>query len=241
MWKPFDLDPNKKYPVISQVYPGPQTETVWSDFTVLDRYNNTALAQRGFIVVCMGHRGASPTRGKAYASYGYGNLRDYPIDDDRYGLQQPASRYTFIDSTRVGIVGHSGGALMSLVAMCTYPDFYKVAIASSGNYDNYIYHRNWGEYYQGIGEDNSFSVKTAMELAPNLKGKLLLVTGESDKNVNPSNTYRMLDALIKANKNFDMLVLPGQDHHYEGVYKAYFERKKRDYFSKYLLNRSADN
>ncbi|WP_163713278.1 prolyl oligopeptidase family serine peptidase [Mangrovibacterium lignilyticum] len=241
MWKPFDFDPNKKYPIISQVYPGPFTETVWTDFTVLDRYNNTALAQRGFIVVCMGHRGGSPVRSKAYASYGHGNLRDYPLEDDKYGLEQLARRFSFIDSTRVGIVGHSGGALMSVVAMCTYPDFYKVTVASSGNYDNYIYHRNWGEFYQGIGEDNSFSVKTAMELAPGLKGKLLLVTGESDDNVNPSNTYRMVDALIKANKGFDMMVLPGQNHHYEGPYKAYFEKCKRDYFSKYLAGRQANN
>ena len=234
MWKPFDFDPDKKYPVISQVYPGPQTETVWTGFTVLDRYNNTALAQRGFIVVCMGHRGASPSRGRAYASYGYGNLRDFPVEDDKYGLEQLARRYRFIDSTKVGIVGHSGGALMAVVAMCTYPDFYKVAVASSGNYDNSIYHRNWGEYYQGIGEDHVFSVKTAMELAPGLKGKLLLVTGESDDNVSPSNTYRMVDSLIKANKDFDLLVLPGQSHHYEGGYKSYFEKRKRDYFSDYL-------
>ncbi|RKD92546.1 DPP IV N-terminal domain-containing protein [Mangrovibacterium diazotrophicum] len=241
IWKPFDFDPNEKYPVVSQVYPGPFTETVWTNFTVLDRYNNTALAQRGVIVVCMGHRGSAPHRGKAYSSYGHGNLRDYPIADDKYGLEQLARRYNFIDSTRVGIVGHSGGALMSVVAMCTYPDFYKVAVASSGNYDNYIYHRNWGEYYQGIGEDNSFSVKTAMELALNLKGKLLLATGESDINVNPANTYRMVDALIKAEKDFDLLVLPGQGHHFEGPYKTYFENRKRDYFTKYLINRHSGN
>ncbi len=123
---------------------------------------------------------------------------------------------------------------MAVTAMCTYPDFYKVAVASSGNYDNTIYTKNWGEYYQGIGEDLKFHVKTPMELAKNLKGKLMLVTGESDTNVNPSNTYRMVDAFVKANKDFDLLVLPGQDHHYQGVYNTYFERKKRDYFTKHL-------
>ncbi len=237
MWKPFDFDPNKKYPIISQVYPGPFTDTVWPDFTVLDKYQNAALAQRGFIVVCFGHRGSSPTRNKAYASYGFGKLRDYPLADDKNGIEQLARRFSFIDSTRVGITGHSGGAFMAVTAMCTYPDFYKVAVASSGNYDNTIYHKNWGEYYQGIGEDLKFHVKSPMELAPNLKGKLLLVTGESDTNVNPSNTYRMVDALVNADKDFDLLVLPGQDHHYEGVYNHYFERKKRDYFTTYLKNK----
>ncbi len=234
MWKPFDFDPNKKYPIISQVYPGPFTETVWTDFTVLDKYQNAALAQRGFIVVCFGHRGSSPIRNKAYASYGFGNLRDYPLADDKYGIEQLARRYSFIDSTRVGILGHSGGAFMAVTAMCTYPDFYKVAVASSGNYDNTIYHKNWGEYYQGIGEDLQFKVKSPMELAGNLKGKLLLVTGESDTNVNPSHTYRMVDALVHADKNFDLLVLPGQEHHYLDAYNNYFERRKRDYFTKYL-------
>lgn len=237
MWKPDNFDPNKKYPIISQVYPGPFTETVWTDFTVLDKYQNTALAKRGFIVVCFGHRGSSSIRNKAYSSYGFGNLRDYPLADDKYGLEQLASKYSFIDLTKVGIVGHSGGAFMAVTAISTYPDFYKVAVASSGNYDNALYHKNWGEYYQGIGEDLKFKVKTPMELVSNFKGKLLLVTGESDQNVNPFHTYRMVDALIKADKNFDLLIMPGQSHHYTGVYDDYFERRKRDYFSEYLLDK----
>ncbi|MEO8254465.1 MAG: prolyl oligopeptidase family serine peptidase [Flavobacterium sp.] len=164
-------------------------------------------------------------------------LRDYPLADDKYGLEQLARKYAFIDLSKVGIVGHSGGAFMAVTAMCTYPDFYKVAVASSGNYDNTLYHKNWGEYYQGIGEDLQFKVKTPMELVSSFKGKLLLVTGESDQNVNPSHTYRMVDALIKADKDFDLLVIPGQDHHYIGVYDDYFERRKRDYFSDYLLGK----
>lgn len=113
MWKPYDFDPSKKYPIVSQVYPGPQTETVWTDFTVLDRYNNTALAQRGIIVVCFGHRGGSPFRDKAYATYGYGNLRDYALADDNGGLEQLGRKYSFIDTNRVGIFGHSGGGMMA--------------------------------------------------------------------------------------------------------------------------------
>ena len=237
MWKPYDFDPSKEYPIVSQVYPGPQTETVWTDFTVLDRYNNTALAQRGIIVVCFGHRGGSPFRDKAYATYGYGNLRDYALADDKYGSEQLGREYAFIDTNRVGIFGHSGGGMMAFAAICTYPDFYKVAVASSGNHDNRIYNRTWGETYQGIGDDHKFTVKTNQELAKYLKGHLLLVTGEVDNNVHPANTFRVANELILQGKDFDLLVLPGQGHGYDGPYKAYFEKKKRDYFSKYLLNK----
>lgn len=234
MWKPFDFDPTRKYPVISQVYPGPQTETVWSEFTVLDRYNNTSLAQNGFVVVCMGHRGGSPYRSKVYYTYGYNNLRDYALEDDRAGIRQLGARYAFIDTGRVGIFGHSGGGMMAAAAICTYPDFYKVAVASSGNHDNRIYNRTWGETYQGIDSAFSFQVKLNQDLAKKLKGRLLLVTGEVDANVHPGNTYRMVNALIQAEKEFDMLVLPGQSHGYEGMYKSYFQQRLRNYFKQYL-------
>lgn len=235
MWKPYDFDPAKKYPVISQVYPGPFTETVWNDFTVFDHYHNAALAQRGFIVVVFGHRGSSPYRSKAYNVYGYGNLRDYALADDKAGLEHLAAKYPFIDLRHVGIVGHSGGGFMAATAIMTYPDFYKAAVASSGNYDNRIYHRSWGENYQGIsGDKAAFSVKTTAELAGRLKGHLLLVTGDADQNVHPANTQRLVEALIQANKDFDLLVLPGQDHHYDAIHQQYFERRKRDFFEKWL-------
>lgn len=234
MWKPFDFDSTKTYPVVSQVYPGPHTETVWTDFTVFDRYNNTALAQRGIVVVCMGHRGGTPVRNKAYASYGYGNIRDFALEDDKYGLEQLCRKYSYMDSTRVGIFGHSGGAMMAAAAICTYTDFYKVAVASSGNYDNHIYNRNWVESYHGVDNNFKLTIGTNMDLIPNLKGKLLLVTGDSDANVHPAHTYRLIDALIKNNKDFDLLILPSQSHSYENYYKSYFERRKRDFFSKYL-------
>ncbi len=232
MWKPFNFDPNKKYPVISQVYPGPQIETVWRDFTVLDKYNNTSLAQLGFVVVCVGHRGGSPSRNAAYYKYGYGNLRDNAIDDDKHALEQLGAKYTFMDMGKVGMFGHSGGGMMTVAAMCKYPDLYRVGVASSGNHDNRIYHRNWGETYQG------FNAKMPLnqDLAKQLKGHLMLVTGEVDENVNPANTYRMVDALIKADKDFDLLVLPGQNHTYEGAAKSYFQKRLRAYFAKYLMN-----
>ena len=182
----------------------------------------------------MGHRGGSPYRDKAYATYGYGNLRDYPLADDICGIRQLGRRFSFIDTTRVGIVGHSGGGMMAVAAICTYPDFYKVAVASSGNHDNRIYNRTWGETYQGIGDNNRFHVDLNQDLVGNLKGRLLLVTGEVDQNVHPAQTLRLVNALILKNKDFDMLILPNQGHHYEGPYGTYFEKKKRDYFTRYL-------
>jgi len=231
IWKPFDFDPNKKYPVISQVYPGPQIETVWNDFTVLDKYNNAALAQLGFIVVAVGHRGNSPIRNAAYYKYGYGNLRDNAIDDDKYALEQLAERYSYFDLTKLGIFGHSGGGMMTVAAMCKYPDFYKVGVASSGNHDNRIYNRTWGETYQGLEKKMPIN----QDLAKDLKGHLMLVTGEVDENVNPANTYRLVDALIRADKDFDLMVLPGQSHSYEGEAKTYFQKRLRAYFAKYLI------
>lgn len=231
MWKPFDFDPSKKYPVISQVYPGPQIETVWREFTVLDRYNNTALAQLGFIVVCMGHRGNSPLRNAAYYKYGHGNLRDYALEDDKYGLEQLARRYTFMDSTRVGIFGHSGGGMMTVAAMGIYPDFYKAGVASSGNHDNMLYNRFWGESYQGFEQPYTNNET----LAGHIKGPLMLVAGESDANVNPAQTMRMADALIRADKDFELLILPGQSHTYEGIYKTYYERRLRAFFARHLM------
>lgn len=235
MWKPFDFNPMKKYPIISQVYPGPFTDTVWPDFQLVDKYHNYLLAQAGFIVVVMGHRGSSPYRCKSYATYGYGRLRDYALEDDVYGLRQLCRRYHYIDSTRVGITGHSGGAMMAVTALCTYPDFYKAAVASSGNYDNYIYNRFWGETYQGIASDTAkFHVDTVQELIPRLQGSLLLVTGESDQNVHPAHTMRVVDALIRNDKPFEMLVLPAQGHHFEEPYQSYFDRRKISFFRKAL-------
>ena len=250
MWKPADFDPNKKYPIISSVYPGPFFEYVNTSFRVDDSYN-MRLAQLGFIVVAMGHRGGSPMRGKFYHRYGYGKLRDYPLADDKYAIEQLADRYAYIDLSKVGIFGHSGGGFMSTAALCTYPDFYTAAVSSAGNHDNNIFNRGWSEIYHGVkeavktvkgkdGQDStvytySCKVPTNMELAKRLKGHLLLVTGDMDKNVHPANTLRMVDALIKAKKNFEMIVLPGNGHGFGGKADAFFERKLWYHFAKYLL------
>ena len=254
MWKPFDFDSTKHYPIISSVYPGPFYEYVPTQFDFIHG-RNTQLAQLGLIVIAVGHRGGSPMRGKYYHTYGFGNLRDYPLADDKYAIEQLADCYPYIDATRVGIFGHSGGGFMATAAICTYPDFYKAAVSAAGNHDNYIYNKWFTETHNGATEEKKvvkdsvngdrteytykFRVNTNIDLAKNYKKGLLLVTGDMDDNVHPAHTYRMIDALIKAGKNFDMLVLPGQDHGFSGAAELFFERKLWAHFAKYLLGDSS--
>lgn len=244
MWKPFDFDSTRHYPIISYVYPGPTQDALPVDFSITGN-DNCALAQVGFIVVNIGHRGGTPLRGRAYHTFGYGNLRDYPLADNKFALEQLADRHPFVDINRVGIFGHSGGAFMSVAALCTYPDFYKAAVATSGNHDNNIYNQAWGETFHGVheevkkGKDSTVTftskIPTNMELAKNLKGHLLIVTGEVDNNVHPAHTYRMVDALLKAGKHFEMYVLPGQNHMYKGAADVFMRRKLWFHFAKHLL------
>ena len=244
IYKPFDFDSTKKYPIIQYVYPGPQTEAVnkaWGKG--MDRIDR--LAQVGFVVVTVGNRGGHPSRSKWYHNYGYGNLRDYGLSDKKAAVEQLADRYKFIDINRVGIHGHSGGGFMSTAAMLVYPDFFKVAVSNAGNHDNAIYNRWWSEKHHGVKEvisekgDTSFvySIEKNPELAKNLKGHLLLTHGDIDNNVHPANTIRVVNALIRANKRFDMLILPGQRHGY-GDMTEYFFWRMADYFREHLLEGS---
>jgi len=247
MYKPYDFDSTKVYPLIEYVYPGPQTEAVNKSFSV--SMNRTdRIAQVGFIVVTLGNRGGHPDRSKWYHNYGYGNLRDYGLADKKHVAEQLADKYSFIDIDKVGIFGHSGGGFMSTAAMLVYPDFYKVAVSSSGNHDNTIYNSWWSETHHGvkeeIDEDGKVSYKYDIDknqsLAGNLKGKLLLTTGDIDNNVHPGLTIRMAEALIKANKRFDFMMMPGQRHGY-GDMTEYFFWLTADYFSKHLLGVEATN
>ncbi|MDE7129642.1 MAG: DPP IV N-terminal domain-containing protein, partial [Alistipes sp.] len=244
MYKPFDFDPSKKYPIIEYVYPGPQTEAVNESWSIgMNRIDR--LAQIGFIVITVGNRGGHPDRSKWYHNYGYGNLRDYGLKDKVVAAQQLAARHSFIDINRVGIHGHSGGGFMSTAAILMYPDFFKAAVSCAGNHDNRIYNRWWSEKHHGIKEEVSesgdttfvYKISTNPELASRLKGHLLLVHGDMDDNVHPGNTIRVVDALIKANKRFDMLILPGQ-HHGFGSMNEYFFWKMADYFADHLLGSS---
>jgi dipeptidyl aminopeptidase/acylaminoacyl peptidase len=241
MYKPFDFDSTKKYPVIEYVYPGPQTEAVNKSFSRgMDRTDR--LAQLGFIVLTMGNRGGHPSRSKWYHNYGYGNLRDYGLADKKACAEQLADRYPFIDINRIGIHGHSGGGFMSTAAMLVYPDFFKVAVSSSGNHDNSVYNRWWSEKHNGVKEivsdknDTSFqySIDKNQTLVKNLKGHLMLSTGDIDNNVHPANTIRVMNALIKANKRFDLVMLPGQRHAYTDM-TEYFYWRMADYFTEYLM------
>ncbi len=241
LYKPYDFNPERKYPIIAYVYPGPQTEAVGKSFSSrMDRTDR--LAQLGFIVITIGNRGGHPDRSKWYHNFGYGNLRDYGLADKKTTIEQLAARYDFIDIDKVGIFGHSGGGFMSTAAMLVYPDFFKVAVSSSGNHENNIYNRWWSEKHHGVKEIVNKKGETKFEykidknpdIAKNLKGKLLITTGDIDNNVHPANTIRLAQALIKANKRFDYFVFPGQRHGY-GNMTEYFFWLRADYFVEHLL------
>ncbi len=244
MYKPFDFDSTKVYPIVDYVYPGPQVEAVYYPFTRMS-VRTDRLAQAGFIVISVGQRGGHPSRSKWYHNYGYGNMRDYPLADHKYAIEQLANRHPFIDIDRVGIHGHSGGGFMSTAAICQYPDFFKVAVSCAGNHDNTIYNRWWSETHHGVKEtvsekgDTTFVYKigTNPEIAKNLKGHLLLVHGDIDDNVHPGNTTRVVNALIRAGKRFDMLMLPQQRHSF-GDMNEYFYWRMVDYFSEHLKGQS---
>lgn len=241
MYKPFDFDPNKKYPIIEYVYPGPQTEAVNKAFTK-SMDNTDRLAQLGYIVVSVGNRGGNPARSKWYHTFGYGNLRDYGLADKKAAVEQLAARHNFIDASRVGITGHSGGGFMSTAAMLVYPDFFKAAVSKAGNHDNSIYNRWWSEKHHGVKEvidskgDTTFtySIDKNPELAANLKGHLMIMTGDIDNNVHPANTIRLANELMKAGKRFEFVILPGQRHAF-GDLTEYAFWKLADHFNRYLI------
>lgn len=245
MWKPFDFDPKKHYPIIANVYPGPQTESVSSTFSATA--SNQRLAQLGFIVIQIGNRGGNPKRSNAYHSYGYYNLRDYGLADKKAGIEELALRYPWIDVDKVGIYGHSGGGFMTAAALMLppYNTFFKVGVSSSGNHDNNVYNQNWSEQHHGLKEVKElkdgdwvtkFEIKvpTNAELAANLKGSLMLVHGDMDNNVHPAGTVRLVNALIKANKRFELMIMPGKPHGF-GDMQGYFTNRMFEYFCEHLL------
>ena len=241
MYKPFDFDSTRTYPIIDYVYPGPQVEATVYPFSRMG-VRTDRLAQAGFIVVTVGNRGGHPSRSKWYHNFGYGNLRDYGLADQKAAIIQLADRCKFIDINRVGIHGHSGGGFMSTAAILQYPDFFKAAVSCAGNHDNRIYNRWWSETHHGVKEvvsekgDTTFvyNIRTNEEIAGQLKGHLMLVHGDIDNNVHPGNTLRVVDALIRAGKRFDMLMLPQQRHGF-GDMDEYFYWRMVDYFSRNLL------
>jgi dipeptidyl-peptidase 4 len=240
LYKPFDFDPDRKYPLIEFVYPGPQTESVNKTFS--PKGPNVPLAQLGFIVIEVGARGGSPQRDKWYDSYGYGNLRDYGLADKVVAAERLAAIHPYIDLNRVGMWGHSGGGFMTAAAMMQYPDFFKAGWSESGNHDNIVYNRDWSEKYHGVREEMQkdgtekfiYEIDKNSELARNLKGHLMLTTGDMDENVSMVNTMRVANALIKADKRFEIQVYPGMRHSYMPIV-SYVDMARGDFFAHWLL------
>ncbi|HKJ32760.1 MAG TPA: DPP IV N-terminal domain-containing protein [Balneolales bacterium] len=235
LFKPTNFNPNKKYPVIDYIYPGPQTGSVrsWG----FDVSMHQAMAELGFIIVEENALG-TPGRSKAFQDYWYGNMHDNGLPDQVAMIKQLAKRYSWININKVGIWGHSGGGFASTDAMFSYPNFFKVAVSESGNHDNRNYEANWGDKYQGLlkmqGDTSNYASQANENYAKNLKGHLLLACGLMDDNVPPSNTLLVANALIKANKNFDMFIIPNAHHGY-GYARDYFRNRRWAYFVKYLL------
>ena len=237
-YKPSKLDESKKYPIINNIYPGPQGGSVGGNWGFSPaRGDCQALAELGFAVVQIEGMG-NPGRSKKFHDFYYANMGDNTLPDQIAGMKQLAQKYSWIDLDRAGIWGHSGGGFATADAMFRYPDFFKVGISESGNHDNREYEDDWGERYQGLLTKNSdgstnYDDQANQNIAKNLKGHLLLAHGTMDDNVPPYNTLLVVDALIKANKDFDLLLLPNQHHGY-GSASLYMMRRRWDYFVRYL-------
>jgi dienelactone hydrolase len=229
VFRPSYLREDKKYPVIEFIYAGPWTASVPKSFRTASP--TQALAELGFIVVQIDGMGL-PTRSKAFHDASHENHADAGLPDRMAWLKALAAKHKYVDLTRVGIYGHSGGGYSSLRALLDYPDFYKVAVSSSGNHDPRGYDYGYTEQWMGL-MGKHYEKQSNVTDAHKLKGKLLLMTGESDTNVYASlHTWKVVDALIKADKDFDLLVIPGRNH---GIDSPYVTRKRYDFFVKHLL------
>lgn len=233
IWKPSTFNPAKKYPVIDQSYTGPHTFMYPRNFVSAMARSNQALAELGFIVITVDGMGTA-NRSKAFHNVSYKNMGKN-LEDHRLAILQLGRNNSWIDTTRVGIFGHSAGGFDAGHAVLEYPDFYKVAVASSADHDFRMEKDWWPEMYMGWPVDSSYHQVSNITMAGRLKGKLLITHGGIDENVNPSATFKLAEALIKANKEFDMLILPSQRHGYQGVYNDYFTKKKWNYFVEHLL------
>ena len=241
LFRPTNFDPGKKYPIINNAYPGPQSGSVGSRAFTVARGDKQALAELGFVVVSIDGTG-TPNRSKAYTDAYYGAMgRDNTIPDQIAGMKELAKKYSWIDIDKAAMWGHSGGGFITADALlrAPYNDFFKVGIAESGNHDQRQYEDDWGERYQGPliknpdGTDN-YTIEATQSQAAGLKGHLFLIHGTMDNNVPPYNTLLVADALINANKEFDLLLIPNSGHGYTPA--NYVMRRRWDYFVKYLLD-----
>ncbi len=237
MYRPTNFDPSRKYPVINYIYPGPQSGSVGSRSFRPSRGDKQALAELGFIVVEVDAMG-TPMRSKSYHAAYYGDMGDNGLPDQITMIEQLAARYPYMDLDHVGIYGHSGGGFAAADAIMRYPDFYHVAVSQAGNHDNRLYEDDWGEKWQGLLEEyedgtTNYDNQANQLLAENLEGKLLIAHGTMDSNVPPYNTLAVVDALIAANKDFDLILFPNRRHGFGN--EPYMMRRRWDYFVRHLL------
>ena len=233
LWKPTNFDPMKSYPVLDATYTGPHTQVFPKSFDRAISYQD--MAELGFLVVAVDGLGTAG-RSKAFKNVSYKNMGDN-LRDHVLVIKYLGQQHTWVDTTRVGIFGHSAGGFDAGHAMLAFPEFYKVAVASSGDHDFRMEKAWWPEMYMGWPVDSTYNEVSNITMAGNLKGKLLLVHGGIDDNVNPSATFKFAEALIKAGKQFDMLIIPSQRHGYTGKYSDYFTKKRWNYFIKNLMGK----
>jgi dipeptidyl aminopeptidase/acylaminoacyl peptidase len=237
LFRPADFDAAKRYPIVDFVYPGPQTGSCGERSFAAAHKDLQSLAELGFVVVCIDGMG-TPNRSKSFHDALYGDMADNTIPDQVAGIQELAAKFPWIDAKRVGIYGHSGGGAAAAAAMFHFPDFFKVGVSESGNHDNRVYEDDWAEKWIGLLKKNAdgttnYDSQANQNSAMNLKGRLLLIHGTMDDNVPPNNTLLVVDALIEANKDFDLLMIPNAKHSYEAA-TPYVTRRRWDYFVRYL-------
>lgn len=228
--RPLNFDPSKKYPVIENIYAGPHSSFVPKSFRAT--YGNmNSLAELGFIVIQIDGMGTS-NRSKAFHNVAWKNIKDAGFPDRILWMKAAAEKYLFMDISRVGVYGTSAGGQSATGALLFHPDFYDVAVSACGCHDNRMDKIWWNEQWMGWPVDQSYIESSNVENAGLLKGKLLLINGEMDNNVDPASTTQLVNALIKAEKDFDYLLVPGMLHNSGGEYG---ERRRMDFFVKHLL------
>ncbi len=237
MFRPTNFDPAKKYPIINNIYPGPQTGSVGSRSFSAARGDAQAIAELGFIVVQIDGMG-TPWRSKRFHAAYYGDMGDNTLPDQVAGMKELAARFPWIDIERAGIYGHSGGGFATAAAMFKYPDFFKVGVSQAGNHDNRVYEDDWAEKWQGLLQKNpdgttNYDSQANQNFARNLKGKLLLAHGSMDANVPFYSTLLVVNELIRFNKDFDLIIFPNRGHGFGN--EPYMVRRRWDYFVKHLL------
>jgi dipeptidyl aminopeptidase/acylaminoacyl peptidase len=231
IWRPTNFDPKKKYPVVENIYTGPQGAFVPKTFAAF-RHQQQAIAELGFITVFVDGRGTA-LRSRAFRDFSHKNLGQGSGGDDHIAVfKQMAAKYPYMDLTRVGVWGHSAGGYDSTHAILSHPEFYKVAVSSAGCHDNRMDKATWNEQWMGWPVDKHYEEQSNYTLAKNLRGKLFISHGDVDENVPLPATLKLVDALINANKDFDFLIMTGRTHGYGN--DPYYVRRRMDYFVRHL-------